>query len=76
MPQSSTQKTYLSIRHVAERFDVSVNTIWRWTASSPTFPQPIKFGTGCTRWKLADLEAFEGRQAALSCQPGSSTASI
>ena len=48
------QKTYLSVRHVADRLDVSPNTIWRWTSSNPEFPKPVKLGPGCTRWRLRE----------------------
>ena len=57
--QPSAHKTYLSVRHVAERFDVSVNTVWRWAALNPQFPKPVKLGPGCSRWKLSDLVEFE-----------------
>lgn len=62
--QSSCSKVYLSVRHVAERFDVSVNTIWRWAALNPEFPNPVKFGAGCSRWRLSDLVEFEASREA------------
>lgn len=62
MSAVSSSKTYLSVRHVADRFDVSPNSIWRWTANNPEFPKPIKLGPGCTRWRLSDLLAFERRR--------------
>jgi len=64
MSAVSSSKTYLSVRHVADRFDVSPNTIWRWTATNPEFPRPIKLGPGCTRWLLAELEAYEASREA------------
>lgn len=52
---------FMTDRQVAERYGVTQPTIWRWTKETPGFPQPVKLSPGCTRWKLADLEAFEGR---------------
>jgi predicted DNA-binding transcriptional regulator AlpA len=57
--RNTPDNRYLSVRHVAERFDVSVNTVWRWAALNPRFPKPIKLGPGCSRWRLADLAEFE-----------------
>lgn len=53
------QHRYLSVKSVAQRFDVSVNTIWRW-ARNGEFPAPVKF-SGTTRWKEMDLIDYEER---------------
>ncbi len=50
---------YLCVREVAHRFSASVQSVWRWTKSDPSFPQPIKLRVGTTRWRLSDLIAFE-----------------
>lgn len=55
--------TYLSDYQLANRFGVSRQTTWRWAATDPTFPKPIKLSAGCTRWKLSDLEAWESAKA-------------
>jgi predicted DNA-binding transcriptional regulator AlpA len=49
---------YLSDAQVANRYDVSRNTIWRWVRNK-TFPTPVKLSPGCTRFKLLDVEAWE-----------------
>jgi prophage regulatory protein len=49
---------YVSVKRVAQRFEASAPTIWRWTAAG-TFPPPVKLSSGCTRWKLSDIEAWE-----------------
>ena len=49
----------LSDKQVATRFGVHRMTPWRWVKTDPTFPQPVKLSPGCTRWKLADIEAWE-----------------
>lgn len=60
LPSAST---YLSDSQLANRFGVSRQTTWRWAATDPTFPKPIKLSAGCTRWKLSDLEAWESAKA-------------
>lgn len=49
---------YLSDTAIAQRFQVSRATVWRWIRSA-AFPKPIKLSVGCTRWRLADIEAWE-----------------
>ena len=55
-------ETYLSDKQVGEHYGVSKSTVWRWVKKN-TFPKPVKFSTGCTRWKLSDIEAWEVEQA-------------
>jgi len=51
---------WLSDRQVGDRYSVSRSSIHRWTANAEmNFPQPTAITPGCTRWKLADLEAWE-----------------
>ncbi|MGJ8682630.1 helix-turn-helix transcriptional regulator [Paraglaciecola sp.] len=50
-------KQYLSAIQVAERYSVSRATVWRWLKENK-IPSPSKFN-GSTRWKIADLVAFE-----------------
>lgn len=54
---------FMSDRQVAERYGVSAPTVWRWVKDQAGFPQPVKLSPGCTRWRLADLEAFEKTKA-------------
>ncbi len=53
-----TPTIYAQDFHLAARYSVCRATIWRWNAEGK-LPPPIKLSTGCTRWRLADLEAFE-----------------
>lgn len=55
---------WLSDSHIAKRYCVSRQTVWRWAATDVTFPKPIKLSPGCTRWKLSDIEAWECRKTA------------
>ena len=57
------QKNYLNVQQVATRYTVSIATIWRWTRVTD-FPDPVKLGENCTRWKLAELIEWENSQAA------------
>jgi prophage regulatory protein len=57
--QPSDQQLFLTARDLSRRYGVSVATIWRWSSERNDFPRPIKLGSGCTRWRIEDLEAFE-----------------
>ncbi|MCL3882995.1 helix-turn-helix domain-containing protein [Marivita sp. GX14005] len=49
---------YLSVEQVALRYNVSKDTIWRWRREGD-FPKPVKLGGKTSRWRLADIEAWE-----------------
>lgn len=49
---------YLTDKQVAERFSISRSTPWRWVMRHK-FPKPIKLSSGCTRWRLSDVEQWE-----------------
>lgn len=49
---------YVSDKQAAIRFGVTRDTIRKWVRVNPEFPRPIKLSEGCTRWKVADLDAF------------------
>jgi prophage regulatory protein len=51
--------TYLSVRDLASRFNISRATAWRWCKTDPTFPQPVKLSSITTRWALPDIETWE-----------------
>lgn len=53
----------LTAEALARRFDVDASTIWRWHARRPDFPRAIRLGGRCTRWRVADMEAWEAAQA-------------
>lgn len=54
---------YLSDTQLASRYGVHRSTPWRWVKTDPHFPKPVGLTKGCTRWKLADLEAWELQKA-------------
>lgn len=57
-------KAYLSDREVGDRYGVSRQTPWTWIKRDETFPKPLSLSRGCTRWRLADLEAWEKQKSA------------
>ena len=59
----NTTPQYLTDKDTAARYTVSRGTIWRWIREG-NFPQPVRFGAASTRWRLADLEAWEAERAA------------
>jgi prophage regulatory protein len=58
---------YLSDTAIAQRFQVSRATVWRWTHSA-AFPKPIKLSVGCTRWRLSDIEEWEQARSTRGCR--------
>jgi len=58
-----TSNVFLQDKSVAERYGVTRTTPWRWLKSDPSFPKPVTLSPGCSRWKLADLEAWEASRA-------------
>ena len=67
---SRNKKRYSRDKAVAERYDNSRSTIWRW-ANDPRyaylkFPKPIKIGPGVTAWDDDHLDQFDARRAALT----------
>ena len=53
-------ETYLSDRQVASRYNVHKSTPWRWADDAGNcFPKPIALSSGCTRWKLSAIVAWE-----------------
>lgn len=55
---------YLSDKKVAQRYGTHRSTIWRWVRKKKHFPEPIKLGSGVTRWHLKSLLDFEALRAA------------
>lgn len=60
MTDTKSENLYLTVDQVAERFGVSKDTIWRWKRQDE-FPRPVKLGGTTTRWRLSDIEEWEGQ---------------
>ena len=56
--QIKPQNLFLNVSQVAARYNVSTDTIWRWTRLGD-MPRPKKVGLNVTRWLLSDLEVHE-----------------
>lgn len=54
--------TYLTVAQVADRLGVSTDSVWRWKRNGD-FPAAIKLSAGSTRWRLADVEAWEASRS-------------
>jgi prophage regulatory protein len=50
---------------LAERLGVTRETIRKWHREDPTFPRSRKLSPGCTRWMIAEVDAWvAGRNTA------------
>lgn len=56
-------ETYLSDSDLADRFNVTRQTVWRWHRANAGFPRAISLSPGCTRWKLSSIENWENSRA-------------
>lgn len=56
-------ETYITDKTLAARYEVHRTTPWRWVQTLPDFPKPVTLTPGCTRWRLSEIEAWEGRCA-------------
>lgn len=39
---------------------IAVSTAWRRAKLEPNFPQPVKLGAKCTRFRVGDIRRFMG----------------
>ena len=53
-------QTYLSVTDLAERFNCSKDSIYRWKREGD-FPRAVKLSPGMVRWKLSDIEDWENK---------------
>lgn len=63
--QLSAPKTFLSVRHVAERFDVSVNTVWRWPHEIESCISTCRSGPTSSTCRCAAMVMFHLLQLTL-----------
>ena len=52
------------VKAVSALLDAGDSTVWRRAKLESDFPQPIRLGTKCTRWKVGDIRAFIAAKAA------------
>jgi predicted DNA-binding transcriptional regulator AlpA len=48
----------VSIKKVATLIDSGISTAWRYLATDPTFPKPIRLSARCTRFRVGDVRAW------------------
>jgi len=46
---------FISVKSVAERYGVSVPTVWYWVKNG-ILPKPYKLGRNTTRWSIEELD--------------------
>ena len=57
-----TLRLWLTAAQVAERYGVSIPTVWTW-AKTKRLPVPHKLAENTTRWRLSELDAHDDKQA-------------
>jgi len=60
------EEKFVDVSHLAKRWGVAVNTVWRWARTRPEFPKPVRLGPSCTRWRHSQIETFENLQGGSS----------
>lgn len=59
--ETETSLRFLTINDVAQRFEVSRVTIWRWVKNDKNFPAPVKLSPGTSRWFEDQFLDFENQ---------------
>ncbi len=54
-----TEPRYISRKQFQQRVNISKATFHRLAKSDPTFPRKVYFSTGCIRYLIEDVEAWE-----------------
>lgn len=62
---SGHRPAYATDSAVAAHFGVNRATIWGWVNRNG-FPAPVKLSPQMTRWRWADVEAWEAAQSAVA----------
>lgn len=62
---NSPSLQYLSDKQLSIQLNVSRQTIWRWVREG-NFPKPVKLGENCTRWTMADVQAWQTEKLEVS----------
>jgi len=58
---TETEQRLLDVKQVAHRYGVSRETIWSWMRKR-LFPQPHRITPRCSRWPVAELDAFDAER--------------
>ncbi len=57
----AVENTYLRDVEVCKKLAISRPTLWRWVQLS-SFPAPVRFSAGCSRWRLKDVFDWEAQK--------------
>lgn len=57
------ESALVTVKTFAALIDAGVSTIWRRAKLEPDFPQPIRLGDRCTRWRMGDIRGWLTEQA-------------
>lgn len=57
-PTTPETNAFASDKDLANRYGICRQTWWRWVRTGNA-PKPIKLTSNCTRWKMADIQAWE-----------------
>ena len=79
--QRKMARKYLRVGAVAERYDVSSSSIWRWANEARfaflDFPRPVAIGLQARAWVVDELDAYDARRGALrDDEPASAEAEV
>jgi prophage regulatory protein len=59
MENHKSQDRFISIKEVALLLGIGVSTAWSWRREKQGFPVPVNLSPRCTRFVLAEVEAFK-----------------
>ena len=54
-------KLYMSVKSVAERYEIGCSTVWYWTKIGK-LPKPHKYGANTTRWDSEELDESDKKR--------------
>jgi len=60
MESYTTGSAWLSVEQVAQRYEVSSASIWRWVRQG-RFPKPVKIGPRSTRWRRKSIDDHDAK---------------
>lgn len=47
-----------TVKTLSAVLDIGESTAWRRAKTEPHFPQPVRLGAKCTRFRVGDIRAF------------------
>lgn len=59
----------ISAKELAAVLGQGQSTVWRKTRCESEFPQPVRIGSGCTRFNVGDIRAYLAAKRSSSAKP-------